>query len=492
MGNKVDLSEVIELSNDLKSASEEIKDSLTSVEDSIDSLISLNSFSGETATAAKNYYQDLHQTVLTSFKGLFTDLHENLELHIKTFHSKVDESETALIKSDYLKNKEEDMNDDYKKLDAAQQTVRDIINSVEDISSATAPSTASIDTAKNDAVDTLIELEENLNSFTSEGEDQISDIDTLLSNIEMTINDAGAVSGSGRFMDYTGTSMTLGLPILKAYNEEKQREAEVEKAREVKDEAINDMDEDSQEVLNKVYNDLKNGEIDKAEFYETLSVLQKAEKDYELGVIDEAVYDSIKGILINSGFTSSFTQNSIQQVVSDKMSEGIATKVHQWLQHNTFKFVNRGLVAAPVYGNVQTFTEPPSSLTNAIRTGARHGTSIVGTAIDFGIQLYSGENVTDAAVKAASHTAIGLTGAEIGGAIGSVIPVGGTIIGGAIGFGLAVGGSMAFDWFYNNKDRIAKNIQDIGESVVDTVKDAGEKIGEAVSGFFGNLGSVFG
>lgn len=35
MGNKVDLSEVIELSNDLKSASEEIKDSLTSVEDSM-------------------------------------------------------------------------------------------------------------------------------------------------------------------------------------------------------------------------------------------------------------------------------------------------------------------------------------------------------------------------------------------------------------------------------------------------------------------------
>ena len=34
--------------------------------------------------------------------------------------------------------------------------------------------------------------------------------------------------------------------------------------------------------------------------------------------------------------------------------------------------------------------------------------------------------------------------------------------------------------------------KNIGDNVVDTVKYTGKKIGDAVSGFFGNLGSVLG
>lgn len=113
MGNKVDMEEVVALSNNLERAAEEIKERLKSVESSIDSLIGRSSFTGETATAAKKYFQDLHITVLTTFYNLFTDLNENLKQHIQSFQSDVDSSESALIKSNYLKDIESDVKDHY-------------------------------------------------------------------------------------------------------------------------------------------------------------------------------------------------------------------------------------------------------------------------------------------------------------------------------------------------------------------------------------------
>jgi len=165
----------------------------------------------------------LHQTILKSFDGLFTDLQDALKRHINSFGSRGDDSESALIKSDYLKDTEEDITDDFEKLDTEQENVREIINSVSDISSASAPGFSSAKFDKNNVVDTLTELDEDLASFADTGK-QISEIEDLLNHIKTTINNAGAVAGSGRFTDYKGISMTAGLPVLKAYNVEKRDE----------------------------------------------------------------------------------------------------------------------------------------------------------------------------------------------------------------------------------------------------------------------------
>ncbi len=42
-------------------------------------------------------------------------------------------------------------------------------------------------------------------------------------------------------------------------------------------------------------------------------------------------------------------------------------------QKNTTFFMSRGLVAAGVDGEVKTFSAPPSTLIQTIRTGARYG-----------------------------------------------------------------------------------------------------------------------
>src|SRR5699024_11996605 len=63
------------------------------------------------------FRSDLHKTILESFNGLFTDLDNNLKKHLDEFQLSVDRNESAIIKSDYLKDTEEDISDDYEKLD---------------------------------------------------------------------------------------------------------------------------------------------------------------------------------------------------------------------------------------------------------------------------------------------------------------------------------------------------------------------------------------
>ncbi|MFU0791774.1 MAG: hypothetical protein ACFWT6_17825 [Virgibacillus proomii] len=73
---------------------------------------------------------------------------------------------------------------------------------------------------------------------------------------------------------------------------------------------------------------------------------------------------------------------------------------------------------------------------------------IVGSVIDFSIQLYNGEDTTDAVLKAARHLGAGLIGTQIGTLIGGGIGAG-------IGFGIGVAGSMFFDVYYDNRFKIA-------------------------------------
>ena len=112
----------------------------------------------------------------------------------------------------------------------------------------------------------------------------------------------------------------------------------------------------------------------------------------------------------------------------------------------------------------------------------------LGSAIDFGAQLYSGEDVGDAAVKTGGHLLIQL-------ALGAV--------GGPIGFFAGVGLSMGFDYLYdkygdkvvefagNVWDGTKKVVGDTMKSVGDTAEKIWDSAGDAVNGFFSGLGSVF-
>ncbi|MBO1003922.1 T7SS effector LXG polymorphic toxin [Pseudogracilibacillus auburnensis] len=152
MGHKVDISEVIEFSNDLETASADLKSCLSQVEESIGKLDAMSSFSGKTANEAKKYFNDFHKTLLKSFEILFTELDEHLKDHLNAFQYRVDSNESAIIESDYLVETEGVMNNDYERLSEEQESIRETIANVSDISSADNPYIMSLDSNYKSAV----------------------------------------------------------------------------------------------------------------------------------------------------------------------------------------------------------------------------------------------------------------------------------------------------------------------------------------------------
>ncbi|WP_407938093.1 T7SS effector LXG polymorphic toxin [Oceanobacillus iheyensis] len=60
------------------------------------------------ATNVKNYFNDLHKTILVTFEHLFTDLDDSLKKHLEMLQSRVDTSESTIIVSNYVKDLEID------------------------------------------------------------------------------------------------------------------------------------------------------------------------------------------------------------------------------------------------------------------------------------------------------------------------------------------------------------------------------------------------
>ncbi|MDD3404147.1 MAG: hypothetical protein PHQ72_12455, partial [Hespellia sp.] len=207
-------------------------------------------------------------------------------------------------------------------------------------------------------------------------------------------------------------------------------------------------------------------------------VIDKAKEDYEAGKISKETFESIRGGII--GTTSAFLRESLVAKVQELGADATADAIYTWIKNNTTAFMNRGLVAAYAQGGEALFSETPSWAATAVRGSAKYAAPAIGAALDFGLQVASGENAVDAGVKAVSHTAIGVAGAKAGLAIGTAIggPIGAAVGAGA-GFVIGGVGSMAFDYLYDNKDVIIKEVSSI-------ISD----IGQATRSWFGGIGDA--
>ncbi|MFD1067898.1 T7SS effector LXG polymorphic toxin [Oceanobacillus locisalsi] len=222
MSQKVDISEVTRFSNDLQQVSEEIQSSLIKVKKEIDALAGLDSFSGKAAKEAKQYFSGMHETITESFRGLFDDLETNLEQHLEAFRSEVDVSETAIIRSNYLQDVQENVNDLFEDLVKQDEIIHDTIQEVSDISSATPPSFSDVNDYQNQTMKILKEVKEDLTSFNSKGNE--IDVKTIISQIESSMNKAQSSEGQARFSNFEGASKVDALAKLQDYNADKQEE----------------------------------------------------------------------------------------------------------------------------------------------------------------------------------------------------------------------------------------------------------------------------
>jgi len=204
MSNNVDISEVVDFSNDLQEASSDMKASLDAVQEQIEKINGMDSFSGKAAKEAKTYFGDFHLTILESFRGLFDALGENLQQHIDTFESDVDGGDAVIIKSKDLEEIKEDMQELFEKLQEQDEDIHDTIDDVTDISSATPPSFSDIDEWKRKATKKLKELDEDLASFTGESDE--TDVNAIMEEIKGAMSHAKTREGKARFANFEGAS----------------------------------------------------------------------------------------------------------------------------------------------------------------------------------------------------------------------------------------------------------------------------------------------
>ncbi|SHM54865.1 T7SS effector LXG polymorphic toxin [Gracilibacillus kekensis] len=203
MVNKVDIAEVLEFKNDLKTTSAQIKASIENIKTNIQQIDDMDSFSGFAAKNAKDYFWTFHKnSVLEAFEELHTDLFNHLNNHSDSFNSNVDSSDIAIVQSDYLEDLDYQIDLDYQKLDSIQLTIKRTINSVSDITSAGAPTFYDVTNDKKEVEKLIENLDSNLASFTREGSYNDSRTKSLIERIEKTLAKVGSVEGESRFKDH--------------------------------------------------------------------------------------------------------------------------------------------------------------------------------------------------------------------------------------------------------------------------------------------------
>ncbi|MYL55903.1 hypothetical protein GLW20_00085 [Virgibacillus halodenitrificans] len=448
-------------------------DQISAVQRSIRDFCALDEdLKGETGEAIRNYFNECHQPFLVFMYESLIQFKQKL-VHMKEAVKAFETNENGYIVEDFLvEDVDNSLTNMGTKTIELTNEANSIIDSVRDIVSITKiDETEVIENVQrgkkrvSEKVEELHALDKSQVSELNAVKEDLRVMKNYIANMESKFQ-SGSLSVSNykikqlsemeayktittRISDKAPTNSQS-----KANNFSSQQKT-LNDIKEEKNEAMDNLDLDSQTLLEKAYADLKNGNI------------------------STETYHSIKSGLIQTG--AAFVQKSVDKVITDKMVSETVTTVSNWMKKNTELLLDGSLVAQTASNTNVTFTEPPSWMKTAARTGTKYGGHIIGSAVDFGVQVYQGEDVTDASIKTAGHLAAGIAGASLG----SAIPV--PIVGTVTGFAVGVVGSMVFDWVYDNKEVIVNQLEEAGEGISKAI----DKVGDAVSDAFSGLGSIF-
>ncbi|MEJ8778594.1 T7SS effector LXG polymorphic toxin [Pseudogracilibacillus sp. ICA-222130] len=326
MGNKkVDMVEVHAFSDDLQQIALDMHSQLEKVIKSIDTIQGMDSFSGKAAKDAKRYFHELHVTVLTAFQGLFEDLEENLRQHISTFESEVDDSESAIVTSHYLEEVREDIEETFEKLTSEDETIHDIISEVSDLTSATSPDFSDVNEWKKKAVKETKELEADIHSFTSTGNE--TDVQAIMQQIETVMNKAKGSTGKASFEGFEGISSIDALRKLTDYNEEKENERnkEIEEAKDIRDSALQAQNKpSSREIIKMAFDDYRKGEIGYEQYVAIIGQVEQTNSNMNKGRLEEQTIANFLDYLDKNGMLDDYVADNsenISMLEIDKMHE---------------------------------------------------------------------------------------------------------------------------------------------------------------------------
>src|SRR5699024_2545322 len=206
--------------------------------------------------------------------------------------------------SDYLQDVREDINEVYEELENEDESIHETIEDVSDITSATSPDFSDVNEWKKKSVEKIKELDEDLASFTSTGDE--TDVKEIMNKIETVMNNAKTSEGKARFADFKGASDNSDLKKLQDYNEDKN-EGTIEKAKDDKESAIKELDEDSsKDVVNKAYQEFKDGEISYDQYIAILDSVKNTSDNLDEEIIKENADEEFIQYLTDHGMLEDY------------------------------------------------------------------------------------------------------------------------------------------------------------------------------------------
>lgn len=146
MNLKVDLPEVIALSDKISQGQQMAESSLNVVKNEIGNLNAMESFKGESAEISKYYFSELHETIIHGFQQLLIEINRDADKNVNNFLSAVDSSEGAKIFQSYVEEQKESIETVYSSFETLSQNVHQTIDSVSDLVSVSKPNFSEVST----------------------------------------------------------------------------------------------------------------------------------------------------------------------------------------------------------------------------------------------------------------------------------------------------------------------------------------------------------
>lgn len=212
---KIEMSEVIALCQEFQTAAENVKDSLEKINGNATDISSLNSFTGDGPSKAKNYLKDIYKGVNEAYNETLEIITDSFDVAISNFESSVDEASDTLIQDEYLETVRTEVEKSSKLVKNATKTINASIGSISDISNASKVNTSEISKSSKEFNQIIEKLKKSLSSFISSSQSIAADCDNAIEYLGKIQAEMNKITSNGGISGYKASTITTVMGLLK-------------------------------------------------------------------------------------------------------------------------------------------------------------------------------------------------------------------------------------------------------------------------------------
>lgn len=471
------MGEVHDFYNSFEKSSSSLRDAVVGMRGSIQNLSSMKSFSGKGATATKNYLEEVHMNVSLSYQDSIDDLQKALKSSIESFHFNVDESQSCIIKTDYIQSLEKKLKSKKEAIKKEVDAINDEIASVSSICRVSKVNASLFLSAHKNVNKVMTSLVENFDQYMSEEAQIVSMVGESISSLQNAQKNMKKIStskgGIEAYQASMGNSVTQNLKkvisIRKTYKTLIEKPAKAFYYAKLWNDA-KDIEHSSMVIKDrKIYSYLRNGKEWKNKNYKIVR--------YSNGTVTkegEAILKKLGWTYGDPNFVTNFAKangatKTIGKVSIDGAKNGM--KIASFKGYKELTKVGKALKAGGSVLSVATTGLMAYDNYNEARTsGLSKNKSIVSTVVG---------TVGDLAVSGVSAQA----GMAIGGIFGGPA---GLIAGAVVGYAIGQAGSFIMTGVkkgmnYVLKNGVGKTVSDAGKFVTKKAKEVTKAVSDTVS-----------